>query len=203
MNIIFDFGNVLVRWEPERVYLPYFGGDEAKYWFFWRHVCDADFRNRIDAGADQWATIRERQKVYPEYDEAIAMYFTRWDEALPGEMPGMRELVEQLKADPRCRLYGLTNWSMETFPAARAKFPILQLIDNYVVSGEEKMVKPDRAIFQVLLDRYGLRPEECLFIDDNPDNIEGARRVGLNGIVFAGAEDLRQRIASILQASMP
>lgn len=203
MNIIFDFGNVLVRWEPERVYLPYFGGDEAKYWFFWRHVCDADFRNRIDAGADQWATIRERQKVYPEYDEAIAMYFTRWDEALPGEMPGMRELVEQLKADPRCRLYGLTNWSMETFPTARAKFPILQLIDNYVVSGEEKMVKPDRAIFQVLLDRYGLRPEECLFIDDNPDNIEGARRVGLNGIVFAGAEDLRQRIASILQASTP
>jgi 2-haloacid dehalogenase len=92
---------------------------------------------------------------------------------------------------------------METFPAARAKFPILQLIDNYVVSGEEKMVKPDRAIFQVLLDRYGLRPEECLFIDDNPDNIEGARRVGLNGIVFAGAEDLRQRIASILQASTP
>jgi 2-haloacid dehalogenase len=72
-----------------------------------------------------------------------------------------------------------------------------------VVSGEEKMVKPDRDIFQVLLERYGLRPEECLFIDDNPDNIEGARRVGLNGIVFAGAEDLRQRIASILQASTP
>ena len=89
MNIIFDFGNVLVRWEPERVYLPYFGGEESKYWFFWRHVCDATFRNRIDAGEDQRMCIAEQQRLFPEYAEAIDMYHSRWEEALPGEMPGL------------------------------------------------------------------------------------------------------------------
>lgn len=199
MNLIFDFGNVLVRWEPERVFLPYFGGDEAKYWYFWRHVCDADFRNRIDAGDDPWQTIHAQQRLHPDYAEPLAMYFTHWDEALPGEMPGMRQLVMQLKDNPNCRLYGLTNWSMATFPAARAKFPILQLIDNYVVSGDVKMIKPDAAIFQLLTNRFGLRPEESLFIDDNPMNIEGARRAGIDGIVFTGADNLRQSIATHLQ----
>lgn len=194
MNLIFDFGNVLVRWEPEQVYIPYFGGDEAKFWFLWRHVCDADFRNRIDAGEDQKQCIAERQRLYPEYAEAIDMYFSRWEDALPGEMPGMRELLSELKNDPRYRIYGLTNWSMETFPAARARFPILQMIDNYVVSGDVGMVKPDLAIFQLLLNRFGLRPEECLFIDDNPANIEGARRAGMDGIVFTGSEELRRHL---------
>ena len=194
MNLIFDFGNVLVRWEPERVYIPYFGGDEAKFWFFWRHVCDATFRNRIDAGEDQRQCIAERQRLYPEYAEAIDMYFSRWEDALPDEMPGMRELLSELKNDPRYRIYGLTNWSMETFPAARARFPILQMIDNYVVSGDVGMVKPDPAIFQLLLNRFGLRPEECLFIDDNPANIEGARRAGIDGIVFTGSEELRRHL---------
>ena len=194
MNLIFDFGNVLVRWEPEKVYIPYFGGDEAKFWFFWRHVCDATFRNRIDAGEDQRQCIAERQRLYPEYAESIDMYFSRWEDALPGEMPGMRELLTELKNDPRYRIYGLTNWSMETFPAARARFPILQMIDNYVVSGDVGMVKPDLAIFQLLLNRFGLRPEECLFIDDNPANIEGARRAGIDGIVFTGSEELRRHL---------
>ena len=194
MNIIFDFGNVLVRWEPERVYFPYFGGEESKYWFFWRHVCDATFRNRIDAGEDQRMCIAEQQRLFPEYAEAIDMYHSRWEEALPGEMPGMRELILELKDDPRYSIYGLTNWSMETFPKARARFPILQLIDNYVVSGDVKMVKPNPAIFQLLLNRFGLRPEECIFIDDNPDNVEGARRLGMKGIVFAGSEELRKQL---------
>ena len=66
-NIIFDFGNVLVRWEPERVYLPYFDNDEAKYWYFWRHVCGRQWRDRIDAGEDEQECIRELQSQYPEY----------------------------------------------------------------------------------------------------------------------------------------
>ena len=99
-NIIFDFGNVLVRWEPQLVFLPYFGGDEAKYWFFWRHVCDPVFRNRIDAGEDQMKCIREQQQLFPEYAGALDLYYTKWEDTLPGEMPGMRDLVTELK---RCR----------------------------------------------------------------------------------------------------
>ena len=198
MNIIFDFGNVLVRWEPERVFLPYFGGDEAQYWFFWRHVCDATFRNRIDAGEDSHQVILQRQVLYPEYAEAIEMYMSRWDDALPGEMPGMRQLVEELKANPTHHIFGLTNWSMETCPQARAKFPVLQLIDRYVVSGDIGAVKPQPLIFRTLLDRYGLEANQCIFIDDNPSNIAGAEQLGMHGILFHDADTLRVDLDKLL-----
>ena len=191
-NIIFDFGNVLVEWHPERVYGEYFG-DEAKAWWFMRHVADLDWRQRIDAGESQDACIAELQARHPDYAEAIALYRDRWREMLTGEMPGMRELLSQLMA-ANYQLYGLTNWSMETFPEARRHFGILQMIDRYVVSGAEGYVKPDPRLFQVLLDRYGLKAKECTFVDDNPDNVEAARRMGMTGIVFHGADALRNEL---------
>ena len=142
MNIIFDFGNVLVRWEPKKVFLPYFNNDEKEYDFFWEQICDADFRNRIDAGEKQEGVIKEYQTKFPKYADRIAMYWSHWEESLPGEMPGMYDLVAQLKGDPSNHIYGLTNWSMETFPIARQRFKVLQLIDDYVVSGAEGFVKP-------------------------------------------------------------
>lgn len=189
-NIIFDFGNVLVRWEPERVYLPYFDNDEAKYWYFWRHVCGRQWRDRIDAGEDEQECIRELQSQYPEYAEPIAMYWDRWDEMLPGEVPGMRELIQRLKASGKYAIYGLSNWSMETFPQARKRFEVLQQIDNYVVSGDVKLIKPDPRIFELLLDRFGLKAEDCTFVDDNPDNVEAAKKLGMQGVVFKGVESL-------------
>ena len=153
-NIIFDFGNVLVEWHPERVYGEYFG-DEAKAWWFLRHVADLDWRQRIDAGESQDACIAELKARQPEYAEAIELYRSHWREMLTGEMPGMRELLIELRVKGY-EIYGLTNWSMETFPEAREHFGILQLIDRYVVSGAEGLVKPDLRLFHVLLDRYGL-----------------------------------------------
>jgi 2-haloacid dehalogenase len=83
---------------------------------------------------------------------------------------------------------------METFPEAREHFTILQLIDRYVVSGQERLVKPDERLFRVLLDRYGLKAKECTFVDDNPDNVAAACRMGMEGIVFNGADDLRIKL---------
>lgn len=191
-NIIFDFGNVLVEWHPERVYGEYFG-DEAKAWWFLRHVADLDWRQRIDAGESQDACIAELKARQPEYAEAIELYRSHWREMLTGEMPGMRELLIELRVKGY-EIYGLTNWSMETFPEAREHFGILQLIDRYVVSGAERLVKPDPRLFHVLLDRYGLKAEECTFVDDNPDNVAAARALGMEGIVFYGAEDLRKQL---------
>ena len=192
-NIIFDFGNVLVRWEPEKIYAEHFG-DEAKAWWFLRHVADNDWRLRIDAGESQDACIAEQQARYPEYRQALALYRDRWRDMLTGEMPGMRDIIVELRKKGH-EIYGLTNWSMETFPEAREHFPILQMIDRYVVSGAEHLVKPDPRLFQVLLDRYGLRAEECTFVDDNPVNVEAARRMGMRGIQFVGAEKLRKELA--------
>ena len=191
-NIIFDFGNVLVEWHPERVYGEYFG-DEAKAWWFLRHVADLDWRQRIDAGESQDACIAELKARQPEYAEAIELYRSHWREMLTGEMPGMRELLIELRVKGY-EIYGLTNWSMETFPEAREHFGILQLIDRYVVSGAEGLVKPDLRLFHVLLDRYGLKAEECTFVDDNPDNVAAARALGMEGIVFHGAKDLRKQL---------
>ena len=197
MNIIFDFGNVLVRWEPETVFLPYFDNDEARYWFFWRHVCDKTFRDRIDAGEDSQLVIHEQQQHYPEFAEAIDMYMSRWEESLPGEMPGMYELVQRLKANPDNHIFGLTNWSMETFPQARQRFRILQLIDHYVVSGDVKIVKPAPGIFHILLNQFGLKAEECIFVDDNPDNVASASDLGFHGILFHDDATLEQQLASL------
>jgi len=192
MNIIFDFGNVLVRWEPKKVFLPYFNNDEKEYDYFWEHICDADFRNRIDAGEKQSVVIREYQAKFPQYADRIAMYWTHWEESLPGEMPGMYELIKQLKADPKNHIYGLTNWSMETYPIARNRFKILQLIDDYVVSGAEFIVKPDHRLFQILLDRFSLKAEDCIFVDDNAANVASACQMGFKGIVFQGPEKLKK-----------
>jgi len=112
---------------------------------------------------------------------------------LTDEVPGMREVISELR-NRNYGIYGLTNWSMETFPEARERFGILQMIDRYVVSGAEGLVKPDPRLFQVLLDRYGLKAEECAFVDDNPDNVAAASAMGMEGILFTGAEDLRKRL---------
>jgi len=191
-NIIFDFGNVLVQWHPEQVYGEYFG-DEAKAWWFLRHVVDMDWRQRIDAGESQDACIRELQERKPEYREAIELYRSKWREMLTGEVPGMRQLLSEVQQ--KYEVYGLTNWSMETFPEAREHFGILQMIDRYVVSGAEHLVKPDPRLFQVLLDRYSLRAEDCTFVDDNPVNVDAARSMGMRGIVFAGSDNLRKELA--------
>lgn len=193
-NLIFDFGNVLVRWEPKRVYLPYFHGDEAQYWYFWRHVCTQELRNRIDAGEDQRHCIDSQKHLFPDYAEPLDMFISHWEETLPGEMPGMRTLLQQLIDDPRYNIFGLTNWSMETFPLARQKFAILQMINNYVVSADVHLVKPDSAIFHLALDRFGIDATQTTFIDDNPANVEAAKAIGIQGIVFTNADDLRSQL---------
>lgn len=190
-NIIFDFGNVLVQWRPELIYTEYFG-DEAKAWWFLRHVVDNEWRGRIDAGESTAELTAELAGRFPEYREAIELFDQRYFDMLTGEVPGMRELLENVMQ--HYEVYGLTNWSMETFPTARKRFTILQKIDRYVVSAAERLIKPDPRLFQVLLDRYGLKAEECTFVDDNPDNVAAARKLGMQGIVFTGADDLRKQL---------
>lgn len=188
-NIIFDFGNVLVGWTPEAFYTQYFNSNsEARY--FMQHICSPSWRNRIDAGENQDLYIEELCREYPQYNEAIRAYKNRWEEMFPGEIEGMREVVAMVKQNPEYRAYGLTNWSMETFPQARKRFGILQMIDNYVVSGDVGLVKPDKRIFELLLQRFDLKASECVFIDDNADNVAAAKELGIEGIVFQSAQQL-------------
>lgn len=196
-NIIFDFGAVLLDWSPEHLYKPYFNDDE-KMRHFLTEVCPYSWNATVDAGKSIADATAERITLYPEWEKEIRMYYGQWEKMMNGEIPGMREVVESLKKKGY-GVYGLSNWSAETFvPFVRDKYPVLKLLDGYVVSGFEKVKKPDPRLYHILLDRYGLKADECLFIDDSPDNIAAGEALGIRGIVFSSPVELKERLAEVL-----
>ena len=189
-TIIFDFGAVLVDWNPHRMLDKYFGSVEKADWFI-KNVCTSEWNTEMDGGKPFAQGIAERSAIYPEYAADIQAYYDRWIEMIGGEIPGMREMVAELKAKGY-KLYGLTNWSAETFCLVRNEFPVFGLLDGMLVSGEEHLLKPSPEIFQRLVDRFGLTPSECLFIDDNAANVEGSIAFGIPAIRFFGVDSLRE-----------
>lgn len=196
-NIIFDYGNVLVDWNPAYLFLPVFGGDEEKCRFFTENVCNREWFTRIDQGESMDVCVAELQKAYPEYADVIALFRDRWFDMCSGDIPGMLEIIQDLK-NQGMGVYGLTNWPAETFAEARRRFKTLASIDNYVVSSAVRLAKPQPEIFRLLLSKYNLKPEECVFIDDRVDNVNAAKALGITGIVFPGSADaLRKELAKI------
>ena len=113
------------------------------------------------------------------------------------EIPGMYEFIKSLK-EKYPVIYGLTNWSNETFPMVQKEYKIFSLIDNIVCSGDEKLLKPDPKIYHTLLERYNLKAEESVFIDDNINNVKGAINVGMKSIHFINAEQLQKDLNELL-----
>jgi len=196
-NVIFDYGNVLVDWNPAYLFLPVFGGDEEKCRFFTDNVCNREWFTRIDQGESMDVCVVELQKAYPEYADVIAMFRDRWFDMCSGDIPGMLEIIQDLKSKG-VGVYGLTNWPAETFTEARRRFKTLASIDKYVVSSSVKLAKPDPEIFKLLISRYNLKPEECVFIDDRKDNVNAAVALGMSGIVFPGSAALLRPILNKL-----
>ena len=187
-SVIFDFGNVLIDWNPAYLFLPYFNGDEEKCRFFTNNVCNREWFTRMDRGESMDKCVVELQQTYPQYADAVAMFRDRWFEMCNGEIPGMLELIHDLKSKG-VGVYGLTNWPAETFTEARRRFKTIASIDNYVVSSSVKLAKPDPEIYKLLLSKYNLNPQDCVFIDDRKDNVDAAKALGMNGIVFPGNAD--------------
>jgi len=196
-NIVFDFGGVLVRWDPRNLYEPYFN-DPEKTAFFLDKVCPYSWNETVDAGRPTAGATEERLALYPEWEKEIRMYFGQWIKMMDGQVPGMEELLTELKVRGYS-LYGLTNWSAETFPQIRDSYPVFSLLDGIVVSGEEHIKKPSPEIYRTLLKRYRLRPEESIFIDDNPGNVAAGEAEGIRGLVFTSVEQLRMDLRAILQ----
>ncbi len=188
-TLVFDFGGVLVDWNPHYLLDGYFGSREKAEWFI-QNICTMEWNGEMDAGKPISQGVAERSALYPEYARDIEVYYARWIEMMGGQIEGMYELLSDLKRRG-FRLYGLTNWSSETFPLVRHKYPIFSLLDGMVVSGEEHCIKPDPKIFRILLDRYRLDPSDCVFIDDRLPNVQAAEALGIKGILFSSAEVLR------------
>ena len=189
-NIVFDFGGVLVDWNPHHLYDKYFGDAEQSQWFL-DNICLYSWNLQMDGGKPFAEGVKELQAEHPEWAEAIAIYHTRWVEMMGGEVAGTADVLRSAKA-AGYKIYGLTNWSAETFPMIRDTYPVFQEFDGIVVSGEEHLLKPDAAIYRCLLERYALRAEESLFIDDNRDNVAAARAIGMEAVRFENAEQLVQ-----------
>lgn len=194
-NIVFDFGGVLVDWNPHHLYDKYFGSREKAEWFL-NNICLYSWNLQMDGGKPFAEGVAELQAEHPEWSEAIAIYHTRWIEMMNGEIEGMASVIRRLKM-AGYGVYGLTNWSAETFPMVRDTYPVFQEFDGIVVSGEEHLLKPDAAIYKCLLERYDLQAEESLFVDDNADNVAGARNVGMKAIQFTSAEELERELKDV------
>ncbi len=187
-NIIFDFGSVLVDWNPHYLFDSYFGSVE-KADYFLANICNRRLNERTDGGEAFADVLAELKLRFPDWKDAIQEYWDNWEKMMGKQIPGMYEKLQSLK-EQGYRLYGLTNWSSETFYRIMSNYPIFKLLDGFVVSGDVKMTKPHPEIFHYLLDKYGIRAEESCFVDDQPLNVAGAQAIGIKGIVFKSAEEL-------------
>ena len=186
-NIVFDFGGVLIDWNPRYLYRSYFAGDEERMEWFLQNVCTYPWNIQMDGGKPFAEGVAELTAQHPEWAEAIGIYHTRWAEMIGGEVEGTASLIKRLKA-AGYRVFGLTNWSMETYPLIRDNYEVFSLFEGVVVSGEEHLLKPDEKIYRCLLERYSLEAAESVFLDDNADNVAGAEAVGMEAVRFVDAE---------------
>jgi len=193
-NIVFDFGAVLLDWNPHYLFDDYFK-DKEKCEYFLSEVCCFAWNHQMDNGKPISQGVAERIALFPQWEKEIRMYYERWIEMIGDRIPGMLDLQKELKAKGY-KLYGLTNWSAETFPLVRNN-ETFDILDGMVVSGEEKIVKPDPAIFQCLLDRYNLKADECVFMDDVQINVYGSIAMGFHGIVFKNAAETRKALVEL------
>jgi len=199
-TIVWDIGNVLVRWTPELVYRndPRFDAATNKDW------CDRVIRNPWVAGERGWnaemdrgrsfaetyaervarfpQTFPDLAQKFPDYAELMASYFTCFEAAMSQEVIGIKEIKHELR--PALRTLALSNFSRETWPRIARRFPQMMDFDDRVVSGEVGMIKPDDEIFHHLFNKLGVKPQEAVFIDDSAANIATSERLGMRGILF-------------------
>ena len=190
-TIIFDLGGVLIDWNPEYVYLDVFDGDRSKMKWFFENICTSDWNEQQDAGYSLQQATEERVAMFPEHEELIRMYYGRWVEMLGDSISDTVSILKSLVDNKEHRLYALTNWSAETFPIALDRFDFLHWFEGIVVSGTEKTRKPFRDIYELTLNRYNIEAEKSIFIDDNLRNIEASKELGINGIHFSSADELK------------
>jgi 2-haloacid dehalogenase len=195
LNVVFDLGMVLIEWDPRHLYRKVFDDPEKMEWFL-TNVCHPEWNLEQDRGRSFAEAVIEAKTRHPEYATEIEAFHLRWHEMVPGAIVGSVDILEALhrRGTP---LYAVTNWNGETFQETKLRFPFLNLFKDIVVSGDEKLVKPDAAIFELLMKRNGLTPQTCVFIDDSLKNVKGAEAVGMKAIHFTTPEKLRVALKSM------
>lgn len=195
-NIIFDFGGVLMDWNPRYFYKDYFNDDE-KMEFFLRNIATDEWNAEQDRGRSLAEGTEILVAKFPEWETEIRAYYDNWTRMLRSDIPENVAVLRQLKHSDY-ELFGLTNWSAETFPYALENYDFFDIFKGkIVVSGEEKLIKPDQKIWEVLLERYNIKANESVFIDDNAKNIETAKHLGFVTIHITEETNLAEELRNL------
>jgi 2-haloacid dehalogenase len=195
-NVVFDLGGVLIDWNPRYVFRTLFDDEEAMERFL-AEICTPEWNAQQDAGRPWAEAIRLLVAEHPDFEPQIRAYYDRWQEMLGGPIQETVDVLAELHKTG-VRLFGLSNWSGETFVVARQlpEYAFLGWFEAVVISGEVGIAKPDPRIFRHLIDRYGLEPSRTLFIDDVPANIQVASDLGMRAVRFVDGESLRAELGS-------
>ena len=192
-TVIFDLGGVLIDWNPEYLYRKIFSNDDDLRYFL-ENICTGSWNQEQDAGYPLAQATAELAGKYPQYDAEIKAYYGRWQEMLGGYNVECVAILENLHQKKNCRLLALTNWSGETFHTAKNMYSFLNLFERIVVSGNEKIKKPDPRLYQILIDRYSIQPGKSIFVDDTKINVEVAVDLGFQAIHFLSANQLQEEL---------
>lgn len=187
--VVFDVGNVLVSWDLEFLYRSVIEDPAARLEFL-AEVLTAEMNRQIDAGHSVDEALAELVDAHPDKADWIHAFRHRWIETMGPQINGSVELFDQLQATG-LPIFALTNFGAETWPIAQLAYPVLTRFDGEIVSGRERVMKPDPRIYRLLTDRFGLAPETVFFTDDNQDNVDAARAQGWQAVLFTGPEQLR------------
>ncbi len=194
-TVIYDLGGVLLDWQPAVLFEPLLptGTDVER---FLAQTQLYHWNNEHDRGVDWEVAVAAVARNYPQHAGAFAQYPRLFGDSLVGTVPGSMELLEEVLATD-VQVLGLTNFARDNFEIARADYPWLDLFDGVVVSGHERVVKPDPRIYRVLIQRYAVVPERAVFIDDRAENVQAARDLGFQGIDFVYSAELRRSLIAL------
>jgi 2-haloacid dehalogenase len=193
--VVFDLGGVLVDWDPRYLYRTLLATEDDVERFL-AEVTTAEWNARQDAGRSWAEGVATLSAEHPHHAGLIAAYDERWVDTIGGAIDGTVDVLADLRAADT-PVYALTNWSAEKFPLARERFPWLDWFDGIVVSGEERVVKPDPRIYRILLDRFGLEARSTVYIDDVDANVRAAAEIGFAALRFTGAQRLRADLEAL------
>jgi 2-haloacid dehalogenase len=191
--VVFDLGGVLIDWDPRYLYRQLFDGDEDGMERFLAEVCTPSWNAEQDAGRPWAEAVELLVREHPEERDRIEAYHLRWEQTLGGAIEETVDVLRELREEP-VRLFALSNWSAETFPIARRRYPFLGWFDGIVISGEVGICKPDERVFRHLITTYGLEPRSTVFVDDSEVNVDAARALGMTAIQFTSGSQLRDEL---------
>ncbi len=194
-TVVFDVGRVLFKWDLRYLFAKLID-DKAELEYFVTHIVTPEWHYLHDEGRSLADMVAERTAEFPQYADLLSAYENRLMETIPGPIEGSHEIVDEL-SEKGVPLFAITNFGAEFWDRFRPTQPIFDRFGDIIVSGVEKMVKPDPEIYALALRRFGLRPGQAIFIDDNLDNVVSARENCFAAHHFTDAGKLRQELVGL------